>query len=116
MSASSAALDHDSHEPANGSWVAEIEEAKDALAEAQEKHGGGGVFNVSLLEMRQRVCRAHSMLRQWEPLLACSKKGLAQCGASNASNNNNNKKSAAAIATLEASFRRYKNQARADCR
>jgi MYND finger len=98
-------------EPANGSWVAELEEAKALLAEAL-RTGDPGVdctadgSNEALLDAYLRLCRAHSMLREWERLSTASKKGLAQCSTLAESSSN------ASVPWFESSFRTYRKQAR----
>jgi hypothetical protein len=112
------------YEPLNGSWVAELEDAKGALAEAlatkppspasgeaaaasegtskgkkgKDKEGGDFGGNTELPEAYLRVCRAHRMLRQWERLLESAKRGLAQCAATSSSQ-------------YEPELRKYKKQA-----
>jgi hypothetical protein len=114
-------------EPRNGSWVAELEDARETLAEAlvtkpitpasasegkskgKKKgkgkgtgEGGEGDFGgtTELLDSYVRVCRAYRMLRQWERLMGNAKKGLAQCASTPS-------------AQHESEFRKYKKQASA---
>lgn len=64
--------------PKNGSWVAELEDAKLGLANAQPSDKRGAAA-LGLLGLHVRVCRSLSALRQWERLVAASKKGLKRC-------------------------------------
>jgi hypothetical protein len=106
MSASNANVEHDSYEPANGSWVAELEEAKGELVTVRRLAGEGVVdASSSLLKLHQCVCRAYCMLRQWDRLQAHARKGLAQCTSFT---------SDAGVETFKSSFRRYRTQARSE--
>jgi MYND finger len=113
------------YEPANGSWVAELEAAKSELVAAtaatvpQPQRSGGNTdecgdglaADAALLlhHAHLRICRAYCMLRQWERLLASSKKGWAlfkSCSSSFSSGNAN------AARRVEGSLREYRKRAR----
>jgi MYND finger len=71
------------YEPAHGSWVVELEEAKEGLARAldrQSRGDGDGAYE-DVLEGYLRVCRAYRVLRRWERLQVVSKKALKVCQA-----------------------------------
>jgi hypothetical protein len=76
--------------PVKGSWVAELEVAKDALPAAAAKFDDMNRSSAedessrrnaaaALFQAHLRICRAHRMLRQWDRLSVASKKGLALC-------------------------------------
>jgi hypothetical protein len=68
-------------EPTNGSWVAELEDAKDKLSRIADRaaENDDGAAAVALLKAHLRVCRAYRMLRQWERLAVATKRGVAMC-------------------------------------
>jgi MYND finger len=122
------------YEPASGSWVAELEEARlelaaatatataltaarqqrsqgdDADGAANDEERGGGNVEVAL-QAHLRVCRAHAMLRQWDRLHASSKKGLALLKSADAASPSG---SASAASRTEAALREHRKRARAE--
>jgi MYND finger len=113
--------------PRNGSWVAELEDAKEVLAaaaalraaEKPPRAGNAGGEDQDgpaalLLEMHLRVCRAYHMLRQWDRLLASAKKGLALCASSASSTTSARGKASSVGASVEAKFREYRKRAKAE--
>jgi hypothetical protein len=68
--------------PVDGSWVAELEEAKQKLDELLQsssgrgsKSGGSG-GGALLLKAYLRLCRAYATLRQWNKLDGAAQKAL----------------------------------------
>jgi MYND finger len=98
--------------PADGSWVAELEEAKDEMAELlrfeRREDGTSSTKRGEALKVYLRLCRAHSTLRQWEKLDAASQKGLQHCSSYTSP------RSADKVAPWRARFHTYRNQARTE--
>jgi hypothetical protein len=93
--------------PADGSWVAELEEAKDELAELLRSEGQAenSKLRGEALKVHLRLCRAYGMLRQWEKLDKASTKGLQHCSSYTSP------RSVAKVSPWKARFQTYRDQA-----
>ena len=71
--------------PVDGSWVAELEDAKAELAKVVGSPEASGAATAQrkrrgiLLRLHMRLCRAYGMLRQWDGVEQEAEKGLGVC-------------------------------------
>jgi hypothetical protein len=100
--------------PAEGSWVAELEEAqadlddlrKSCAAAAKQRRRGAA------LKVHVRLCRAYQMLRQWKKLEEAAAQGLEVCDSYRAAEADIEPCNGGVAARLLAWFRSYRERAR----
>jgi hypothetical protein len=104
----SAGVSDDGYIPLDGSWVAELEDAKDEMdelvaAKAKKKK----TLRGEALQVYLRLCRSYGKLRQWNELSDAAQKGLDVCSTYAATPS-----SASRISEWKARFESYKKKSR----
>jgi MYND finger len=101
----------DEYVPADGSWIAELDEAKEELKDILKLPGGVSKHRGDALQAYLRLCRTYSTLRLWDDLESSAKKGLDVC-ATYTANKASSGTSASRVAEWKARFKSYREHAR----
>jgi hypothetical protein len=104
----------DEYVPADGSWIAELDENKEELQDILKLPGGVSKHRGDALQAYLRLCRTYRTLRLWDDLERSAKKGLDVCAtyAAHKASSGNSGTSASRVTEWKARFKSCREQAR----